>query len=72
MLRWHSLNDLVPTPHLNGKVAVVGHTASKNGEIKNLGHLICVDTYCYGGGWLTAIELHSGQIWQVSKDGEFR
>ena len=72
MLRWHSLNDLVPEPHLSGKVAVVGHTASKNGEILDLGHLICVDTYCYGGGWLTAIELYEGQVWQVSKDGEMR
>lgn len=72
MLRWHSLDDMVPQPHLSGKVAVVGHTANKEGEILDLGHLICVDTYCYGGGWLTAIELHSGQVWQVSKDGELR
>ena len=72
MLRWHSLNDLVPTRHLNGKVAVVGHTASKDGEILDLGHLICLDTFCYGGGWLSAIELHSGQVWQVSRDGELR
>jgi serine/threonine protein phosphatase 1 len=72
MLRWHSLNDVVPTPHLNGKIAVVGHTANKTGEIMDLGHLVCIDTYCYGGGWLTALDLCNGQIWQVSKEGQMR
>jgi serine/threonine protein phosphatase 1 len=72
MLRWHSLHDVVPSPHLNGKVAVVGHTASEDGEILDLGHLICIDTFCYGGGWLTALDLRGGQIWQASKEGEMR
>jgi serine/threonine protein phosphatase 1 len=72
MLRWHSLNDVVPTPHLSGKIAVVGHTANKDGEILHLGHLICIDTFCYGGGWLTALDLCSGQTWQASKEGEMR
>jgi serine/threonine protein phosphatase 1 len=72
MLRWHSLNDVVPTPHLNGKIAVVGHTANKTGEIMDLGHLVCMDTYCYGSGWLTALDLCNGQIWQVSKEGQMR
>ena len=72
MLRWHSLDDVVPSPHLSGKVAVVGHTANTNGEILDLGHLICIDTYCYGGGWLTALDLLSGQKWQASKEGIIR
>jgi len=72
MLLWHSLHDLVPSPHLSGKIAVVGHTARKEGEILDLGHLICIDTFCYGGGWLTALDLYSGQSWQASKEGEMR
>ena len=72
MLRWHSLDDVVPSPHLSGKVAVVGHTANTNGEILDLGHLICIDTYCDGGGWLTALDLRSGQQWQASKEGIIR
>ena len=72
MLRWHSLNEIVPSPHLNGKIAVVGHTANTSGEILDLGHLICIDTYCYGGGWLTALDVLSGQTWQTSNEGEIR
>jgi len=72
MLRWHSLNEIVPSPHLNGKIAVVGHTANTDGEILDLGHLVCIDTYCYGGGWLTALDLLSGQTWQTSNEGRLR
>ena len=71
-LRWHSLHFGVPGPHISGKTAVVGHTSQKNGEILDLGHLICIDTYCWGGGWLTALEIASGQIWQASRDGQLR
>ncbi len=37
-----------------------------------LGHLICIDTYCYGGGWLTAVDLHNRKIWQASREGRLR
>ena len=72
MLRWHSLHESLPTRHLNGKIAVVGHTANKNGEILDHGHLICIDTYCYGGGWLTRLDVFSGATWQASRDGKLR
>lgn len=71
-LRWRSLNDVIPPPHESGKVCVVGHTAQTSGEILNLGHLVCIDTYCYGGGYLSALELHSGTLYQVDKDGTRR
>jgi serine/threonine protein phosphatase 1 len=72
MLRWHSLRDGVPAPHMSGRTAVVGHTANREGEIFDAGHLLCIDTFCYGGGWLTAIELPSKRIWQASQDGLMR
>ena len=72
MLRWHSLHESLPTRHLNGKIAVVGHTANKNGEILDHGHLICIDTYCYGGGWLTGLDVFSGATWQASREGKLR
>ena len=59
--RWHSLRDAIPEPHVSGKIAVVGHTSQKTGEILDVGHLVCIDTYCYGGGWLTALEPATGQ-----------
>jgi serine/threonine protein phosphatase 1 len=71
-LRWHSLRDWAPEQHVSGKTAVVGHTSQKSGEIMDLGHLICIDTYCWGGGWLTALDTTTGQIWQVDREGKQR
>ena len=72
LLRWHSLREGMPGPHQSGKTAVVGHTASHDGEILDIGHLICLDTYCYGGGWLTAMDVVNRTIWQASESGEMR
>ncbi len=72
MLRWYSLSAGDPGPHRSGKTAVVGHTANRDGEILDLGYLICLDTYCYGGGWLTAMDVLSRTVWQASEDGELR
>ena len=36
---------------------MLGHTSQKDGEIYSTGYLTCIDTYCYGGGWLTALTL---------------
>jgi serine/threonine protein phosphatase 1 len=69
-LRWWSLRDAQPGPHCSGKRAIVGHTAQKDGQIVDLGHLVCIDTCCYGGGWLTAMDVHSGKLWQASQDGK--
>jgi serine/threonine protein phosphatase 1 len=71
-IRWKSLREQIPGPHRSGKVAVVGHTADKAGEIFKLKHLICLDTYCYGGGWLTAMDVEAGTVWQANQEGELR
>lgn len=72
LLFWEHLHTHVPSPHENGKIAIVGHTAQKTGEIVDLGHVICLDTYCHGGGWLTAMEVESRQVWQVDRNGRLR
>jgi serine/threonine protein phosphatase 1 len=71
-LRWESLRDGIPTPHSSGKQVIAGHTAQKNGEILNVRHLTCIDTFCYGGGWLTAIDVHTREVWQANRDGVTR
>jgi serine/threonine protein phosphatase 1 len=71
-MRWQSLKMMVPGPHVSGKTAVVGHTSLKDGDILNLGHLICIDTYCWGGGWLAALDTTTDQLWQVDRDGGLR
>jgi serine/threonine protein phosphatase 1 len=72
MLRWESLRDMTPGPHNSGKTVIVGHTSQKDGEVLDLGHLICIDTYCHGGGWLTALEVNTGEVWQANAWGEVR
>jgi len=72
VLCWENLRQRVPGAHRSGKTAIVGHTAQKNGEILDLGYLKCIDTCCYGAGWLTALDVESGEVWQADKEGCLR
>jgi serine/threonine protein phosphatase 1 len=72
LLRWESLRDVSPGPHTSGKTVIAGHTQQRTGEVLDLGHLVCIDTACYAGGWLTALDVHTREIWQVSRHGEPR
>jgi serine/threonine protein phosphatase 1 len=72
ILRWESLRDTTPGPHESGKTVIVGHTAQKGGEILDLGHLVCIDTFCHGGGWLTALDVDTSEVWQVNLQGARR
>lgn len=72
MLLWTHLHRSRPAPHCSGKIAVVGHTPQATGEILDLGHLVCIDTCCFGGGWLTALEVDTRRIWQVDGLGRLR
>ena len=58
-----------PGPHYSGKTAIVGHTPQFDGDVLNLGHLVCIDTGCGLGGILTAFEPASGRLWQVDERG---
>ncbi|TWU41873.1 metallophosphoesterase family protein [Novipirellula artificiosorum] len=70
-IRWLSLRDYVPrTRHCSGKTVVAGHTPQP--EILDLGFLICLDTGVCDGGWLTALDVESGKVWQVNEAGEIR
>jgi serine/threonine protein phosphatase 1 len=53
-------------PHCSGKMVVVGHTPQTSGELLDLGLFKVLDTDCSRGGWLTALELHSGDIIQAN------
>lgn len=58
-------------PHLSRKTVVCGHTIQ--GDLPtDLGYAICLDTCAYGGGWLSALDLETGQIWQTNERGESR
>jgi serine/threonine protein phosphatase 1 len=68
-LRWLSLRDYMPSrQHRSGKIAILGHTPQP--DVLDLGYLKCIDTGCCTGGWLTALDVESGQLWQVDEGGE--
>ena len=51
-LYWRHLCVDIPIPHHSGKTVFVGHTPQAGGRVLDLGHLVCMDTYCFGGGYL--------------------
>ena len=71
-LLWKHLDQGIPAPHVSGKPVFVGHTPQINGEVLDVGHLVCIDTFCFGGGWLTAIDVESKRTWQANDFGEVR
>jgi serine/threonine protein phosphatase 1 len=72
VLLWESLKRHVPGPHFSGKTAIIGHTAQKSGAMLDLGYLKCIDTWCYGDGCLTALDVETGQLWQANQQGRLR
>jgi serine/threonine protein phosphatase 1 len=71
-LRWWVTDARTARPHCSGKVAVVGHTPQMSGEVLDLGFLVCLDTNCHRGGWLSALDVGSGQVWQADRNGRLR
>jgi serine/threonine protein phosphatase 1 len=71
-LRWRVTDAQTARPHRSGKVAVVGHTPQRSGEVLDLGFLVCIDTNCHRGGWLTALEVETGRLWQANGRGQLR
>jgi len=71
LLFWDHLSE-VSQPHRSGKIAIVGHTPQLSGEILDRKHLKCIDTYCFGTGWLTALDVTTGTSWQADQHGQLR
>lgn len=69
VLVWERLRDHQPPRHRSGKMAVMGHTAQKDGCALRLPHLVCIDTYLYGGGCLTAYDVDADRYWRVNEAG---
>jgi serine/threonine protein phosphatase 1 len=70
ILLWEKLID--PEPHVSGKIMICGHTAQKRGGPLNLGHAVCIDTFVYGDGWLTCLDVTAGQVWQANQRRQTR
>ena len=70
MLYWERYND--PPKHESGKIMVCGHTSQKSGIPITNGNAICIDTWAFGSGWLTCLDIDSGKLWQSNEKGETR
>jgi serine/threonine protein phosphatase 1 len=68
MLHWEMMT--APRAHESGKVLICGHTSQKSGKPRNFGHTVCIDTWVYGNGWLTCLDVQTGQYWQANQAGE--
>lgn len=71
-LRWALFEPEEMRPHLTGNTVVVGHTETRDSEILDLGFAVCIDTACWRHGWLTALNVLDGRVWQASRWGVLR
>jgi serine/threonine protein phosphatase 1 len=69
-LRWQKFGE--PSPHRSGKTMICGHTYQESGFPRNLGYAVCIDTFVYGDGWLTCLDVDSGKYWQANQQGASR
>jgi len=70
LLRWQVFRD--PTRHKSGKQIVCGHTSQKAGWPAIFDGGVCIDTYAYGGRWLTCFDLSTRKFIQANERGEHR
>lgn len=70
MLYWERFMN--PLPHYTGKIMVCGHTAQRSGLPRTVGHAVCIDTWVYGNGWLTCLDIATGDFWQANQRHQAR
>lgn len=70
VLYWERLAE--PCRHVSGKTMICGHTRQKGGWPLDQGTTICIDTNVYEDGWLTCLDVESGDIWQANEQGQTR
>ena len=57
---------------MSGKTLVCGHSEQRSGVPLVIPGAIGIDTWCYGGGWLTCLDVETGHYWQANEVGETR
>ncbi len=71
LLHWVRFNE-GQKAHKSGKKVICGHSPQLSGQPNDIGHAICIDTYLYGGLWLTALDLTEGDYYQANNQGDLR
>lgn len=70
VLLWQRFFDV--QPHEGGKTMICGHTPQESRRPNNLGYAVCIDTWVYNSGWLTCLDVSSGDYWQANEHGQVR
>ncbi len=71
-LQWEHVQPDKLNPHFSGKSVIAGHTPQTGGWPLDLGFLKVIDTDCCRGGWLTALEVRTGELFRANQRGEVR
>jgi serine/threonine protein phosphatase 1 len=71
MLRWNRLTGN-ETPHRSGKRVICGHTGLPTGTPGILNGYVDIDTWAYGGKWLTCLDTSTDEVYQSTQQGAIR
>lgn len=69
-LYWRKYDS--PERHFSDKIMVCGHTTQTSGIPRSNGNAVCIDTWAYGTGWLSCLDVTTGTIWQANEIGDTR
>jgi len=72
LTHWTHLTQPLPARHKSGKRVILGHTPQPNGRVLDAGHLVCIDTYCFGYGYLTAYQIGGRSVIQADRYGHLK
>ncbi len=59
-------------PLATGQRVICGHTSQQSGLPAQSRGWACIDTYVYGDGWLTCLDLLTDEFYQADETGRFR
>ena len=70
-LRWTHLTGK-EQPYSPGRRVVCGHTSQKSGRPLVFPGWACLDTFAWGGEWLTCLDVATDLVFQAKQSGEYR
>ncbi|MDX1968881.1 MAG: metallophosphoesterase family protein [Planctomycetaceae bacterium] len=71
VLRWQSTRG-DEAPHVSGKRVICGHTHQQSGRPRVSPGWVCLDTWAYGDGWLSCLDVDRDIVYQANQRGEYR
>ena len=67
MLYWERFDRVAP--HMSGKIMVCGAHQPEKRPAAQPGLRRLPGYFAYGGGWLSCLDIRSGQVWQANHAG---